>query len=143
MIELGWRGWEAGLHGVAGRRIWGDMGAAARAGRDAYARAYICLVDASERRLASRKSIAREEDLELYLWAPHWNGGSILDFACFFCDLSAVFCDLPSNRAILRPVGAFLRPVVVCGGERRPESFSRVWLPRIWGSMWLYGTCEG
>ena len=46
------------------------MGAAARAGRDAYARA--CLVDASERRLASRKSILREEDQELHLWAPHW-----------------------------------------------------------------------
>ena len=69
-MMLGWRGWEAGLHGVAGRRIWGDMGAAARAGRDAYARA--CLVDASERRLASRKSILREENQELHLWAPHW-----------------------------------------------------------------------
>ena len=92
------------------------MGAAARAGRDAYARA--CLVDASERRLASRKSIAREEDLELHLWAPHWNGGSILDFACFFatcrrffatcaqiglfCDLSAIFCDL-SWFVVVRP----------------------------------------
>ena len=65
------------------------MGAAARAGRDAYARA--CLVDASERRLASRKSIAREEDLELHLWAPHWNGGSILDFACFFATCRRFF----------------------------------------------------
>ena len=65
------------------------MGAAARAGRDAYARA--CLVDASERRLASRKSIAREEDLELHLWAPHWNGGSILDFAYFFATCRRFF----------------------------------------------------
>ena len=48
------------------------MGAAARAGRDAYARA--CLVDASERRLASRKSILREEDQELHL---HLLGSSL------------------------------------------------------------------
>ena len=32
VLELGWRGWEAGLRGVAGRRIWGGMGAAARGG---------------------------------------------------------------------------------------------------------------
>ena len=65
------------------------MGAAARAGRNAYARA--CLVDASERRLDSRKSILREEDQELHLWAPHWNGGSILDFACFFATCRRFF----------------------------------------------------
>ena len=96
------------------------MGAAARAGRDAYARA--CLVDASERRLASRKSIAREEDLELHLWAPHWNGGSILDFACFFATCRRFFA---TCRSLL---------VWVCG-PRRPESFSGVWLLRIRGSM--------
>ena len=32
VLELGWRGWEAGLRGVAGRRIWGSVGASARGG---------------------------------------------------------------------------------------------------------------
>ena len=72
------------------------MGAAARAGRDAYARA--CLVDASERRLDSRKSIVREEDQEVHLWAPHWK----------------TVAQLSTSLVFLRRVGGFLIPVVVC-----------------------------
>ena len=73
------------------------MGAAARAGRDAYARA--CLVDASERRLDSRKSIVREEDQEVHLWAPHWK----------------TVARSSTSLVFLLRVGGFLRPVVVFG----------------------------
>ena len=73
------------------------MGAAARAGRDAYARA--CLVDASERRLASRKSILREEDQEL-----HRSISGLL--------IGKRWLDLGLRLFFLRPVGGFLRPAL-------------------------------
>ena len=122
-MELGWRGWEAGLRGVAGRRIFGGMGAAARGGEE-----QPTLEHAWSSMLAivtMRAGRPWWREARNHIWSPH--------FLERWLPIFPQRSDDCLQRVVFSLFPAWCGWVWVAARLFFPIG----WLPIIWGSTWF------